>query len=113
MLKLKAEHIAKLHDNYTANVSAGGVMDFPPVVKIFTPDGNCTWLLSELDPDGIAFGLCDLGMGFPELGYVELDEIKSIRGALGLPAEVDRHFVAKHPLSEYANIASRVGYIQA
>jgi hypothetical protein len=33
--------------------------DFIPVVKLFTPDGACTWMLSELDPDepDIAFGL--------------------------------------------------------
>jgi hypothetical protein len=30
------------------------------VVKLFTPDAACTWLLTELDPDDpdIAFGLC-------------------------------------------------------
>lgn len=45
-------------------------IDFKPVVKLFTPDASCTWLLSEIDPDDpdIAFGLCDLGMGYPELG---------------------------------------------
>ena len=44
--------------------------DFQPIMKLFTPDANSTGLLSELDPDepAIAFGLCDLGMGFPELG---------------------------------------------
>ena len=26
--------------------------DFLSVVKLFTPDANCTWLLSELDPAG-------------------------------------------------------------
>jgi len=33
--------------------------DFLPVVKLFTPDAQCTWLLSELDPDDpdIAFGI--------------------------------------------------------
>lgn len=38
--------------------------DFFPVVKLFTPDAQCTWLLTELDPSepDIAFGLCDLGM---------------------------------------------------
>ena len=25
--------------------------DSPPVVKCFTPDGNATWLISEVDPD--------------------------------------------------------------
>lgn len=28
----------------------------------FTPDAQCTWLLTEIDPDdGLTFGLCDLG----------------------------------------------------
>ena len=46
-----------------------------PVVKLFTPDANCTWLLSELDPEepDIAFGLCDLGLGFPEIGSVSFN----------------------------------------
>ena len=51
-------------------------VDFKPVVKLFTPDAQCTWLLTELDPDGgLAFGLCDLGLGCPELGYVSLIEL--------------------------------------
>ena len=59
--------------------------DFVPVVKLFTPDAGCTWLLSELDPEDpdIAFGLCDLGMGFPELGAVRISELESARGPLG------------------------------
>ncbi len=34
--------------------------DFIPVVKLFTPDAGCTWILTELDPrePDIAFGLC-------------------------------------------------------
>jgi hypothetical protein len=44
-----------------------GAIDFKPVVKLFTPDAQCTWLLTELDPDHeLAFGLCDLGMGDPD-----------------------------------------------
>ncbi len=81
--------------------------DFPPVVKLFTPDAGCTWLLTELDPQEpyIAFGLCDLGMGYPELGYVSLAELASVRGKLGLPIERDLHFTATHPLSVYAHAA--------
>ena len=40
-----------------------------PVVKVFNPLGSATWLLCSLDrgdPD-IAFGLCDLGFGSPEV----------------------------------------------
>jgi hypothetical protein len=39
----------------------------------FKPDAQCTWLLTGLDTDtDLAFGLCDLGMGEPELAYVSL-----------------------------------------
>ena len=81
--------------------------DFLPVVKLFTPDAQCTWLLSELDPDepDIAFGLADLGMGCPELGSVSISELESVRGPLGLAIERDLHFAAMHTLSVYARAA--------
>lgn len=95
--------------------AAGQDIDPDPVVKLFTPDGGATWLLTELDPaePEIAFGLCDLGMGCPELGYVSLAEIREVRGRLGLPVERDRHFVADRPLSAYAREAARAGAIRA
>ena len=80
-----------------------GALDFNPVVKLFTPDAQCTWLLTEIDPDGLAFGLCDLGMGEPELGYVSLIELRTVRGKLGLPIERDLHFEADKPISAYAD----------
>src|SRR5277367_5304542 len=84
-------------------------IDFYPVVKLFTPDAACTWLLTEIDPDApdIAFGLCDLGMGFPELGSVSLSEIGELRGRLGLPVERDRSFEGEYPISVYARAADR------
>lgn len=87
--------------------------DLPPVVKLFTPDAQCTWLLSEVDPEDpdIAFGLCDLGMGCPELGSVRISELASVRGPLGLSVERDRAFDARHPLSVYAQAARDAGYI--
>ncbi len=83
--------------------------DFLPVVKLFTPDAGCTWLLTEIDPEDpdIAFGLCDLGMGFPELGSVSLSELESVRGRLGLPVERDLHFMPTKTLSAYADEARR------
>jgi hypothetical protein len=81
-------------------------LDLKPVVKLFTPDAQCTWLLTELDPDGgLAFGLCDLGLGEPELGYVSLAELAAVRGNLGLPVERDRHFVASKTISVYTDEA--------
>jgi len=89
--------------------------DFLPVVKLFTPDAACTWLLTELDPDepDVAFGLCDLGMGFPEMGSVSLSELESVRGPLGLKIERDRHFTASKTLSAYAEEARSAGLIRA
>lgn len=82
-------------------------VDFIPVVKLFTPDANCTWLLTELDPDeqDLAFGLCDLGLGFPELGYVSLAELSRLRGKLGLPVERDLHFAPCSSIAVYARAA--------
>lgn len=93
----------------------GKLFDPFPVVKLFTPDAGATWLLTELDPDApdIAFGLCDLGLGFPELGSVSMAELATVRGRIGLPVEEDRHFVADKPLSAYAREARRYQAIQA
>jgi hypothetical protein len=89
--------------------------DHPPVVKLFTPDANCTWLVSEIDPEetDIAFGLCDLGQGFPELGCVSLAELRSLRGNMGLPVERDLSFTARYSMSVYAEAARQSDSITA
>ena len=88
-------------------------IDFRPVVKLFNPVGAATWLLTEIDPDDEtkAWGLCDLGMGFPEFGTVSLTELASYRGRLGLGIERDLYFEARGPISAYiaaANEAERI-----
>ncbi|MGI4876635.1 MAG: DUF2958 domain-containing protein [Janthinobacterium lividum] len=85
--------------------------DTPPVIKLFTPDAQATWLLSEIDADDVMFGLCDLGMGSPELGYVYLGELQEVRGPLGLPIERDLHWTATAPMSAYADAARAAGRI--
>ena len=115
---LTAEIEARLLENGRKQQLVRGTsdeIDFLPVVKLFTPDAACTWLLSEIDPDDpeIAFGLCDLGMGFPELGAVSLAELRALRGKLRLPVERDLHFQADKPLSAYADEARRLGHIKA
>lgn len=89
--------------------------DPAPVVKLFTPDAGATWLLTEIDPDDHdhAFGLCDLGLGYPELGWVSLAEIATVRGGLGLPVERDLHFTQPKCLSVYAREARLAGRIVA
>lgn len=103
-LKANAAHARKTGDDYTVR----------PVVKLFTPDGSATWLISEIDSDGdTMFGLCDLGHGFPELGSVSLRELKSVRGKLGLPVERDIHFKPRQSLGDYAAEAKTLGYIKS
>jgi hypothetical protein len=109
---------AELRQKMLANGRAsaeGRDIDPLPVVKLFTPDARATWLLTEIDPndENIAFGLCDLGMGHPELGYVSLEEISTVRGPLGLPVERDQWFQAVEPLSAYAHLARKNGGIVA
>lgn len=98
-----------------ARTAAGEPIDPYPVVKLFTPDAGATWLLTELDPQDpdLAFGLCDLGLGCPELGYVRLSELEAVRGKLGLPVERDLFFQADKPLSRYASEAQAAGMIRA
>jgi len=91
----------------SADMNGDPDIDFIPVVKLFTPDAACTWILTELDPEepDIAFGLCDLGMGSPELGSVLISELESVRGRLGLPVERDLYFAPHHTISVYAHAA--------
>ncbi len=86
-----------------------------PVVKLFTPDAGATWLLTEADLEEATrcFGLCDLGHGFPELGWVDLTEIQALRGPLGLAVERDVHFRADRSISAYAREARMTGRIVA
>ena len=94
-------------------LAKGQDIDPVPVVKLFTPDAHATWLLTELDPeDGdTAFGLCDIGIGMPELGTVRISELASIVGPLKLPVERDLYFVAQRTLSDYARLARINGSI--
>ncbi|MFL0585885.1 DUF2958 domain-containing protein [Sphingomonas olei] len=87
--------------------------DFEPVCKLFLPWAAGTWLLTEMDDEGLAFGLADLGFGTPELGYISIDEIWEVVGPGGLRVERDIHWKANKPLSAYAADARRDGHIRA
>ena len=108
MLLITREQREKLLEN-----GRNSGKDHTPVVKLFTPDGPCTWLLTEILPSDptIAFGLCDLGQGYPELGYVDLTEISSVRGKLGLEVERDLYVTLDKPISWYAEEAQKAGRI--
>lgn len=104
----------------------GADHDPVPVVKFFTPAAQCTWLVTEMDPKepDRLFGLADLGLGCPELGWFSLAEISQpvaapmvIRGYASrsvppMPLERDRHWDAKGtPLSVWTDIARANGRI--
>lgn len=110
MSLLTPEEIAQLRANSIAAETQRHLEGFDPVpvVKFFTPSGGCTWLLTEIDADNDRmFGLCDLGFGEPELGYVLLSEIES----LGPAVEKDLYVKLDKPLSHYSDQARRDGQI--
>ncbi|MCF0060171.1 DUF2958 domain-containing protein [Dyadobacter chenwenxiniae] len=82
--------------------------DHAPVVKLHSKYGKAIWLLSELDAaNNIAFGLCDLAQGKPELSYVSITDLESIKHArLKVPmVEIDPAFDGKYPMSVYLEAA--------
>ena len=85
-----------------------------PVVKLYALFSDATWLLSSISPlnPDMAFGLCDLGMGEPEIGWVALSELAKLK-ILGCCPQVEREkfFKGKAPLSVYAEKAYKSGRI--
>jgi hypothetical protein len=114
-LMTKEQERTMLENGRTSAKAPDKLHNPKPVVKLFTPWGAATWLLTELDPKApdIAFGLCDLGMGFPELGSVCISELEAITGPLGLKVERDRFFEADKALLDYAKEARFEGRIKA
>lgn len=108
-----AQRLAENHMEQAPLKGTTRERDFEPVCKLFLPWAAATWLLTELDDDGLAFGLSDLGFGTPELGYISMDEVWSVQGPGGLRVEQDLHWTAKHTLSEYAAKARSAGRITA
>jgi hypothetical protein len=97
--------MARLHEE------RGELFDPHPVVKLYVPGSCAAWLLSSIDPrtPSIAFGLADLG--FPEMGYIDLDELQELSVAGEPSVRRDRGFHPAKPLSEYARDARRAGHI--
>ena len=86
--------------------------DHVPLVKLSNPVGPATWLVTEMDGDGDSlFGLADLGMGCPELGWFSRREIEALRLPLGLKIERDLHFRSAHSITVWAKYARTTGSI--
>ncbi len=87
--------------------------DPAPVVKLYLPGSDAVWLISELDPETptIGFGLADLGVGFPELGFVDLQEIHEVSAKRGVFIAQDWDFRPAKSVGQYARDARRAGRI--
>ena len=111
----EAQYTELLANGFAALAAARADCAFDPipVVKLFTRNGYARWLLTDLDPFNTdrVYGLCDLGDGRPDLGYVNLRTIEGPQGKYRLYVEPDLHFVADKPLSVYADIAYTRGLI--
>jgi hypothetical protein len=89
----------RLIKNHKTNSALGGINDYIPVIKLFA-GSSATWLLTEFNPDTLDFfGLCDLGYGCPELGYVDLASLKVVH------AERDMYFSPTKTIGGYATEA--------
>lgn len=112
---LRAADVLKLVENWNEQQPLKGTAnerDFEPVVKLFNPAGAGTWLITECNEDGLAFGLVDFG--YPELGYFDLNEVADVRLLGGLVRiEQDLHFQPKQTIGQYAEEARQLGYIRA
>lgn len=93
-----------------------------PALKVFSPIGTATWLIHSMDPgeNDRLYGLCDLGYGSPELGYVNLSELHEtqmhLRAVPGVNPETiglerDLHFEPQHTMEVYTQAARRAGKI--
>lgn len=72
----------------------GELYKVPVIIKYFHPLSSARWYAvsgEEYGDDFIFFGLADLGVGFPELGYFSLNELKSVN-VMGLGIERDLYF---------------------
>lgn len=90
-MKLLTEEIRKrLPPLYAQDGKGGKAIAW---LKLFTPDANWSWYITEFDGKDMFFGLVDGHC--KELGYFSLSELESVHGALGLPIERDLYWQPK------------------
>lgn len=83
-----------LEKNYQENLKrfedCSQERSFSPVVRFFNPTGLGEWYLAELSPEAVGYGLCCLQE--VAFGYVNLDELSTLRLPMGLCIEKDLYF---------------------
>ena len=98
MMLITKEIANKLPTLYSNEEATSNDVKVP--LKLFNPCGAQTWFITEMDPEtGLMFGYVT-GMGFDELGYVDLNELKAVRLPLGLTIERDRHWDSNNTLAQ-------------
>jgi len=80
--------LANCQEQIINNDAGHSDIDFKPVVKLFTPDAQCTWLLTELGNDDIAYGLCDLGWELLRLALSACASCAKRAGPWAFPSSV-------------------------
>jgi hypothetical protein len=113
---IRAEDIAKLEANWTEQLPRKGrnEIDYEPVVLLRIKFTTIAWLLTEKEPGGsMCFGLCDMGQGYPEIGYLDLEDLASTPLPPGHQLQQETDFIADKPLSKYASAARSHGAINA
>lgn len=113
---IPAEALTRLKENHLVNERAAFAdepsVDLRPVVKLFLPTSAAVWLITEFhEKEGLLFGLCDLGLGCPEIGYVAVSDLLTAIGPLGIRAHRDTTFIAEKSLNGYAAEARQLGHI--
>lgn len=109
---IRAEDVQKLRENWGTQQPLKGTgreKDYQPVVKLYDPLGAAEWYLTEVDEDGLAFGLCYIFEY--ELGYVDLNEMADLKIEGQPRIQQDLEFEAVKTLSAYADEGRRTGRI--
>lgn len=98
--KDQVKRLVANHEGMRREWAGGPTFDPDPVCKLTVAGTRACWLLASIAPWGEAYGVCDLGLGCPELWFVTLTELAE-KGA-----RPDRSFDAKMTVADYARMAS-------
>ncbi|WP_281839392.1 SNF2-related protein [Cardiobacterium hominis] len=103
---LGAELLAALRANDSGDTDAAW-----PLVHLRLEGTACQWLLTRIDGDGVAYGLCDPGTGHLAVMHTDLPalliQLAHRRDAL----RCNPDFHARAPLAEYTRQACMAGHI--
>jgi hypothetical protein len=77
-------------------------------LKLFTPDAQCSWYITEYDGDDLFYGFGTYGdESCAELGYMSKSELENLRGSMRLPVERDLCWDSNTSLEQVMNFSVR------